>query len=101
VTGGRLKRDQGQIPLFSPLQKGDERGIFFVDFLLLAFFFHWSLATGHCGNAALRRTPRGYTFCLLIGVVLFTMPARKRTTVMRNILFWLLMLIVFLALAGC
>jgi hypothetical protein len=40
-------------------------------------------------------------FCLLIGVVLFTMPARKRTTVMRNILFWLLMLVVFLALAGC
>ncbi len=45
--------------------------------------------------------PRGYIFCLLIRVVLFTMPARRRTTVMRNILFWLLMLVVFLALAGC
>jgi hypothetical protein len=40
-------------------------------------------------------------FCLLIRLVLFTMPARRRTTVMRNILFWLLMLVVFLALAGC
>ena len=51
-----------------------------------------------CGGS---QPPQGNIFCLLIRVVLFTMPARRRTMVMRNILFWLLMLVVFLALAGC
>jgi len=43
----KIKKGSGTNPPLSPFVKGDERGIFFVDFLLLAFFFHWSLVTGH------------------------------------------------------
>jgi hypothetical protein len=40
-------------------------------------------------------------FLLAYHVYLFTMSARRQTMVMRNIMFWLLMLVLFLALAGC